>query len=183
MKYLTALLIAIVGLCISTYGESRSTNIVVEIIEFDCTDHPSLFRELSQEYKQTDPFKGHIPLLNKAKSSKLPREIILRHKQALLCGGEITQSTELNDSKFEIETIHANQPNALNIKLDYSKQFEGTELRDVMRTEIVLLYAKPQTLSLGFETASARSEDGTVVESKKIKSVQISIQITGEPVE
>lgn len=179
MKYITVLLIAIVSLCASSYGNSSVTNIIVEIIEFDCTDHPSLFEEFSNEYKPTDPFKSYTALLNKAKSSELPREIILRHKQALPDSGEITQSTELNGSKFELETMHANQPSALNIKLDYSKQFEGTELRDVMRTETVLLYAKPQTLFLSFETTSARSEDGTVVESKKIKSVQISIQITG----
>jgi len=172
MKSIPVILTTIISLAISSFGDPSSTNLVVEIIEFDCTAYPSLFNEYLEETNPKNLAKDYSPLFDKLKASELPKEFIIRHKHSLCNSPRSTHSTEINGVTFSLE-IENNQSGFMNIIWEYSKK-NG----DLSRIQTVLLHGDTQITPLS-ETGSRQSANGAIVKTKKITIIKISEEITG----
>ncbi|MHC4883302.1 MAG: hypothetical protein ACYTCV_12030 [Planctomycetota bacterium] len=176
MRQVVLLLISIIGISASSFGNTSTTNIVIEIIEFDCSDHPDLFNDYSQKFKDIERYSQSC-LFDELKRSDLPKEIILHHDQLLRNTSEVSQSTELNGSAFSLKTTQLKHPGVLGVSVYYSSQFGETEARDSAHAELIIAYGSSQIFSMNFETSSSNPEGDEIVEMKKIGIAQISLKI------
>ena len=173
MKYITALFMTIIGLCFSSYGDANTTNIVVEIIEFDCISHLDEFNQYSKEFNSKQPIHDCTSLISKLKSSELPQNILLRHSQAFSLGKKSSQSINLDGTRFSLEVIPIENSNLVELKIDYLKPVG--EFENSMRTNTILEPGTTKLLSTDFQLG----EGGGEVTSRIIKISFATIEISG----
>ena len=119
MKRVSFLSIAFILLCISAFAESSSTNIIVEVIEFNCSTSQKLRDKFERDMKI--PLKDHSQLLAEFKSSTLPSKIVLHHEQKLLGTGVVDSIIQTSGTKFLIKTSPISEsPNLIEVKIESS---------------------------------------------------------------
>jgi hypothetical protein len=181
MKRVFVTLITAILFCVACKGESPTATITIEILEFDCTEHPDLFQKYENFRKPpAHPEAGALPLTkpDQKQETEILNEIervavkttLLYHSQEIAIGSSINQTTQCQGAEFKLKArTEAADTGNIGLELDlllasgeHKKMSTGTALT-VQRGQII-------PLGGGTNTTTTRGENGA---EKTIKTVSI----------
>jgi len=193
MKRTFITLIMTILLGVACFGETLG----IEIIEFDCADHPDLYEKYSDammptssaetgDYLFNSPIYSTVtPTVEFSCSDKekvlseiekvAEKTIVLNHSQDIQIGDEIDQITQFQDSQFHLKALTETIDNgSVNIELDFSLTI-GKYKKRSMKTEVSI--QRGQAVSMGdfMSTKTIKGENGVEEIVKTVSVIKVKI--------
>jgi hypothetical protein len=181
MKRVFVTLITAILFCVACKGESPTATITIEILEFDCTEHPDLFQKYETFRKPpAHPEAGVLPFIQTDQKQETEilneiervavKTILLYHSQEFAIGSSINQTTQCQGTEFTLKArTEAADTGNIDVELDlllasgeHKKMSTGTALT-VQRGQII-------SLGGGTNTTTTQGQNGA---EKTVKTVSI----------
>jgi hypothetical protein len=186
MKRALAFFIATLLLGISCNGESTTGTMTIEILEFDCTEHPDLFEKYASCLKPNiDSETGGFNSANYlSKQNEVLKEveqvatktIALNHSQGILIGTKVDLITQLQDYEFKLNASTETRDNDLiHITLDTSLSMGEYDKRSV-NTEVTVRRGQIIPMGGSVSTQTTQDENGETREVKTVSTMQFTIK-------
>ncbi len=153
--------------------------LVIEIMEFDCTEYPELYEKyINAMMPKTDSKAGELNVADTLTAEEAvlneielvaEKTLFLNHSQEITIGEEIDLVTKLQDFEFKLKaSTEARDDDLINVSLDCSLS-AGKNKRG-SRTEISV--RRGETIPIGGGAKTQTTKDGSG-ETKEIKTVSV----------
>lgn len=159
--------------------------LVIEIMEFDCTEYPELYEKYinammpktdskTVELNFTDTLTAEEAVLNEIEL-EAEKTLFLNHSQEITIGEKIDLVTKLQDFEFKLKaSTEARDDDLIKVTLDFSLS-EGKH-NNKGYTEITVRRGETIPIGGGADTRTTRDGSGETKETKTVSVRRVTIK-------